>query len=44
MVRLFYNIFKKCGNKETGVQNTGAARFLANKKLKNIQKIPCFLF
>ena len=33
MVRFFYDIFKKCGNKETGVQNTGAGRFLDNKKL-----------
>lgn len=39
MVRLFYNIFKKCGNKETGVQNTGAGRFLDNKKIKNYLKI-----
>ena len=27
-----YNVFKKCGNKETGVQNTGAGRFLSDKK------------
>lgn len=44
MIRPFYNIFKKCGNKETGVQDTGAGRFLANKKLKIIKKSLAFCF